>query len=106
VAYEDRDLVFCTALGHRLNPDWVSKRFQALARGVGLHVIRFHDLRHSNATLALQAGIHPKIISDRLGHATVAITLDTYSHAIPELQSDAAEKMAALVVPTGGAVER
>ena len=59
--------------------------------------IRLHDLRHSHATLALRAGIHPKVVSERLGHATVSITLDTYSHAIPALQEEAAERIAGLV---------
>ncbi len=59
--------------------------------------IRLHDLRHTHATLALRAGIHPKVVSERLGHATVAITLDTYSHAIPALQEEAAERIAGLV---------
>ena len=64
---------------------------------VGLPRIRLHDLRHTHATLALQAGIHPKVVSERLGHATIAITLDTYSHAIPAMEKDAAEQVAALV---------
>ena len=59
--------------------------------------IRLHDLRHTHATLALQAGIHPKVVSERLGHATIAITLDTYSHAIPALQEEAAALIAGLV---------
>ena len=54
--------------------------------------IRFHDLRHTHATLMLKQGIHPKIVSERLGHASVAITLDTYSHVIPGLQEAAAER--------------
>jgi integrase len=52
---------------------------------------------NSHATLALQAGVHPKVVSERLGHATVAITLDTYSHAIPAMQEEAAAKIAQLV---------
>ncbi len=56
-----------------------------------------HDLRHTHATLALQAGIHPKVVSARLGHATVSITLDTYSHAIPAMQEEAAALIAGLV---------
>ena len=56
-----------------------------------------HDLRHTHATLALQAGIHPKVVSERLGHSTVSMTLDTYSHAIPSMEEDAAVKVAALV---------
>jgi integrase len=58
---------------------------------------RFHDLRHTHASLALAAGVHPKIVSERLGHANVGITLDTYSHAIPAMQEDAAAKVAALI---------
>jgi hypothetical protein len=52
--------------------------------------IRLHDLRHTHATLALQAGVHPKVVSERLGHVTVSITLDTYSHATPAMQEEAA----------------
>ena len=64
---------------------------------VGLPAIRFHDLRHTHATLALQAGVHPKVVSERLGHATVSITLDTYSHAIPAMEEEAAAKVAVVV---------
>ena len=55
--------------------------------------MRFHDLRHAHATLLLQQGIHPKVVSERLGHAGVAITMDTYSHVLPGLQEEAAEKL-------------
>jgi len=66
-------------------------------RSAGLPRIRFHDLRHTHATLALAAGVHPKVVSERLGHATVAFTMDVYSHAIPALQAEAAEAVAALI---------
>ena len=69
---------------------------QAVKRAL-LPQIRLHDLRHTHATLALQAGVHPKVVSERLGHATVAITLDTYSHAIPAMQEEAAQLIAGLV---------
>jgi integrase len=59
--------------------------------------IRLHDLRHKHATLALRAGIPPKVVSERLGHATIAITLDTYSHAIPAMQEEAAVLIADLI---------
>ena len=59
--------------------------------------IRLHDLRHTHATLAFAAGVHPKVISERLGHATVAMTLDIYSHAVPALSEEAANVIAALV---------
>ncbi len=61
---------------------------------------RRSDLRHTHATLALQAGIHPKVVSERLGHATVSITLDTYSHAIPAMQEEEAALIAGLVFST------
>ena len=59
----------------------------------GLPRLRLHDLRHTAATLMLRAGVHPKVVSERLGHATVGLTLDTYSHVLPDLQRDAAEVM-------------
>ena len=61
---------------------------------------RLVRLRHTHATLALQAGIHPKVVSERLGHSDIAITLNTYSHAIPAMEAEAAEKVAALVAGT------
>src|SRR5213593_380790 len=56
----------------------------------GLPHVRFHDLRHGHATLLLLARVHPKVVSERLGHASVGITLDTYSHVLPSMQSEAA----------------
>jgi integrase len=67
------------------------------AKKAMLPQIRLHDLRHTHATLALQAGVHPKVVSERLSHATVSITLDTYSHAIPAMQEEAAALIAGLV---------
>jgi integrase len=72
-----------------MTPDHLSKDFCRLARRLKLKV-RFHDLRHTHATHLLKAGVHPKVASERLGHASVAITLDTYSHVLPGLQEDAA----------------
>ena len=66
----------------------------------GLSRIRFHDLRHTHATLALAAGVHPKVVSERLGHADIAITLNLYSHTIPAMEEEAAAKVAALVFGT------
>lgn len=70
-------------------------------KAAGLPRIRFHDLRHTHAILALQAGVHPKVVSERLGHSTVSITLDIYSRAIPALQESAAELVASLVFSAG-----
>jgi integrase len=71
--------------------------FRLAVKKAMLPKIRLHDLRHTHATLALRAGIHPKVVSERLGHATVAITLDTYSHAVPAMQEEAAVRIAELV---------
>jgi integrase len=90
--------VFCREDGSPLSPNAFSQTFDRLVRAAGLPRIRLHDLRHTHATLALQAGIHPKVVSERLGHSTVSITLDIYSHAIPAMQESAAELVAALVL--------
>ena len=68
----------------------MTRAFRRVARSVGLPNLRFHDLRHTHATLMLQQGIHPKIVSERLGHSSVSMTLDTYSHVLPGLQEAAA----------------
>ncbi len=93
----DDALLFSYSTGTPLNPSDISKWFVKLSHAAGLKRIRLHDLRHTHATLALQAGVHPKIVSERLGHSTIAFTLDVYSHAIPHLQREAAQDVAALV---------
>ena len=93
----DSGYVFTAEDGQYLNPEAVTRWFRQAVRKSMLPKIRLHDLRHTHATLALQAGIHPKVVSERLGHATVAITLDTYSHAIPAMQEEAAVLIAELV---------
>ena len=75
----------------------MSYYFERRLKRLKLTRIRLHDLRHSHATLALQAGVHPKVVQERLGHANIGITLDTYSHVTPAMQSDAAERVAALL---------
>ena len=86
------DFVFAHPDGTPFRPDTVTRCFRELADSVGLYGIRFHDLRHTHATLMLRQGIHPKIVSERLGHSSVAITLDTYSHILPGLQEAAARQ--------------
>lgn len=80
-----------------MEPRTFSRSFEHHVADAGLPKIRLHDLRHTHATLALAAGVHPKVVQERLGHATVAITLDVYSPAIPAMQEDAAAKIAALL---------
>jgi len=95
---EPGDVLFTTQTGAPLHPDRARLLFQRAAKQAGLPVIRLHDLRHTHATLALAAGIHPKIVSERLGHANIGITLDTYSHCLPALSEEAACRVAALVL--------
>jgi integrase len=90
-------LVFPGADGGPLHPALFSHYFQRRVRQAGLRRIRLHDLRHTHATHALQVGVHPKVVSERLGHSSVTITLDTYSHVLPSMQREAAEAVAALV---------
>jgi integrase len=87
----DHDLVFSREDGTLLPPNWVTRTFQRTAREQGLEPIGPHGLRHSWATLALQAGVPAKVVSERLGHSSVGITLDRYSHVLPTMQEDAAE---------------
>lgn len=96
-AYVDFDLVFCWPDGRPYHPERVSRVFQSRAKRYGLPVIRVHDCRHTFATLALEAGVHPKVVQERLGHANISITMDLYSHVSPAMQSDAAQRVANLI---------
>jgi integrase len=91
------DLVFTDAIGHPIHPQSFSEAFERHVTAAGLRKMPLHGLRHTHATLALQAGVHPKVVSDRLGHYSAAFTLDTYSDSIPALQEGAAAAVAALV---------
>ena len=88
-AYHDNDLVCSREDGSPWPPDMLSTAFGALVRRSGLSHVRFHDLRHTHATQLLKQGVHPKIVSERLGHSNIGITLDTYSHVLPGMQEDA-----------------
>lgn len=91
------DMVFADELGRPLHPDRITREFAIKSMSAGLSRIRLHDLRHTYATLALKSGVHPKIVSERLGHATVGVTLDLYSHVTPALGRDAADSIAAII---------
>ena len=82
--------VFSQADGSPLYPNLVSRAFSQLMKEAEIPRVRFHDLRHTHATLMVKQGVNPKIVSERLGHASVTITLDTYSHVLPGLQEEAA----------------
>jgi integrase len=79
-----------------LHPERFTRRFSDAVRRVGLPPIRLHDLRHGWATLTLQAGVHPKVVQERLGHANIGITLNTDSHVVAGTHEDAAEQVASL----------
>ncbi|TWP51730.1 tyrosine-type recombinase/integrase [Lentzea tibetensis] len=99
--YQAGRLVFCWDNGRPLYPDTVTEQFNRLVDLAKVPLIRLHDVRHSYATIALRSGVHPKIVSSRLGHATVAFTLDTYSADIPDLDQQAAEDIGGLFLPKG-----
>jgi integrase len=96
-AWTDSGLVFTRQDGRPLHPNAVTRAFGRHVLAAGVPVIRLHDLRHTHATLALAAGVHPKVVQERLGHANIAITLDIYSHAVPALEEQAAATVARLV---------
>lgn len=87
----DDRLVFCHYDGKPLRPNTITRAWSMLAASASVKVIRLHDARHTHASLMLKQGIHPKIVQERLGHSTIAITLDTYSHVAPGLQEAAAK---------------
>src|SRR5258707_14506442 len=87
------DYVFCTLHGTHLNPNHVVEEFKKLLNRAGLPDIRFHDLRHSAATLILTAGVHPKVVQEILGHTQISMTMDIYSHVLPGMQQDAMNRL-------------
>lgn len=91
-AYEDHNLVVCTSKGTPIIPSNFRRHFIRMIKESGVPKIRFHDMRHTHATIMLQLGEHPKVVSERLGHSRTSVTLDTYSHVIPNIQADAAKK--------------
>lgn len=97
--YQDSNLVFTRSDGSAIHPVLFSQTFNSLSKTSGVPTIRLHDLRHTFATLALEAGINVKVVSELLGHSTVAFTLQVYSHAIPAMQEEAAEAFATFVNP-------
>lgn len=88
----DNDLVFSQPDGKPLLPDTITHAWIKLVRRIGMEGIRLHDARHTHASLMLKQGIHPKIVQERLGHASIQLTLDTYSHVTPGLQAAAAAR--------------
>ena len=93
-AYSDQGLTFPGPLGGPIDPSVLTRTFEKLVRRIGLTNTRLHDLRHFHATLLLQQGTNPKVVQERLGHSSFAITMDTYSHVAPGLQKQPARDFA------------
>ena len=93
-AWDDLGLVFANQIGRPIEKQNLLRRsFWPLLERTGLPHIRFHDLRHTVATLLLEQGVHPKVVQERLGHSTISVTMDTYSHVVPALQREAADEL-------------
>jgi integrase len=94
---EAHDLVFRTPSGQPINADYLAKQFRSILDLAGVPRLRLYDLRHSAATIALAAGVSPKVVSEQLGHASTAFTLDTYAHVLPHMQDEAAARVEAML---------
>ena len=97
--WQENHLIFPSVFGTPLDHSNLSKDFKESLKRAGIPEIRFHDLRHTSASLMLMQGVNPKIIQERLGHSDISLTLNTYSHVIPSMQEEAAEKLDELLVP-------
>lgn len=91
--FQDNDLVICTKKGSPVNSSNLIRAFKKDIQKVGLPIIRFHDTRHTHATMLIEQNINPKLIQERLGHARIGITLDIYSHVLPSMQQQVAEQL-------------
>lgn len=93
-SWQEHDYVFCTSVGTHVNPTRdVLDQLKILLKKAGLPDIRFHDLRHSAATLLLNEGVHPKVVQELLGHSNIAMTMDVYSHVLPSMQQEAISRL-------------
>jgi len=97
--WKETGFVFTTSIGTPLHGCSVTHRFQAALKAAGLRRIRFHDLRHTCATLLLAQGVHPRIIMEILGHSQIAVTMNLYAHVIPAMQKEVAAQMDAILAP-------
>ncbi len=97
-AWDDQGWVFCNTVGRPIAVGNMTYRsFRPLLAKAGLPIIRFHDLRHSTASLLLSLGVHAKVVQKLLGHSQISLSLDTYSHVLPSLQEEAVQRLNALL---------
>jgi integrase len=97
--WQENDLIFSSTIGTPFEPRNLFRIYKELLKQASLPDIRFHDLRHTAATLMFKQGVHPKVVQERLGHSDIALTLNTYSHVLPSMQDDAADLLDELLVP-------
>ena len=88
--WNDEGLIFTTAVGRPRGGSWVTREFQRYLRLTGMERIRFHDLRHTHASLLVAKGLHPRLIMDRMGHSSISVTMDRYGHLAPSAGKEAA----------------
>jgi integrase len=100
VGIDDPGWVFADAEGRQVHPHALSQTFERIVRRAGVPVIRLHDLRHTHGTLLIKDGVPVKVVSERLGHANIAFTIETYQHVLPGMQRDAARTFEAIVAPS------
>ncbi|GAQ19557.1 integrase [Oceanobacillus picturae] len=89
--YQHQDLIICKAVGDPVDVRNVNRRFDKFVERARLPKRRFHDMRYTHATLMLKTGVHPKIVSERLSHSSIEMTLDTYAHLLPSMQLEAVQ---------------
>ncbi|MHB1324976.1 MAG: site-specific integrase [Thermoleophilia bacterium] len=97
-AWQETGFVFTSTIGTPLEPDNIGRWFKPLLKKAGLPDIRFHDLRHTAASLLLVQGVQPRVVMETLGHSQISLTMNRYSHVMPVLQREAAEKMDAILL--------
>ncbi len=102
--WKDTGFVFTTTIGTPLEPRNITRAFSEIIQAAELPRVRIHDLRHTAATLLLAQGVHPRVVMELLGHSQIAVTMNTYSHVVPALRKDAADKMDAALKPAADPV--
>ena len=95
--WQQTEFVLTTGDGSSLDPERVSNAFTAIRKSAGLPPVPLHDLRHTHATIMIKQGEHVKMVSERLGHANVQTTLELYTHVLPGMQEEAAERFSSWV---------
>ncbi|WP_111643807.1 tyrosine-type recombinase/integrase [Paranoxybacillus vitaminiphilus] len=92
IPYSETGYITSNLKGEPLNPNYVYNHFSQMIKKSGVRRIRFHDLRHTHATIMLQLGEHPKVVSERLGHSSIEMTMNTYSHVTPDMQQESSNR--------------